>query len=427
MSERPDDRAEERARLEALETGQIPLPAPAAAEPAPRIPAEIWTLLASTFFIAVGFGLIVPVLPQYADSFGVSAFLVTIVVSAFAVMRLAAAPIAGPLVDRLGERPMYIAGLLIVAASSFATAFAGDYWQLLVYRGLGGIGSVMFTIAASSMVVKFSPPAIRGRVSSLWGGMFLIGGISGPFFGGLLAQLGVRVPFIAYGIGLCIAAAIVAVVLGRVQRRRAEAAAAPKAPPMPLAEALALPAYRAALAFGFANGWANMGLRSAVVPLFVSQLLSGEPWAAGAIVAVGAVGNVLALQWAGRASDRLGRRPLILVGVAIAFVGIVLFAITGALWFAFVASFVAGLGSGLSAPAEQAAIADLIGRDRSGGRPLAVFQMSQDVGQIAGPMVAGLIIDAWGYPWAFGAAALVMAVPFVAWLLAPETLRRDAG
>ena len=433
MSERRSgpEPADERAEFEALETGQIPLPRPSGAALAgerPRVPAEIWTLLASTFFIAVGFGLIVPVLPQYADSFGVGALLVTIVVSAFAVMRLAAAPLAGPLVDRFGERPMYIAGLLIVAASSFATASAGDYWQLLVYRGLGGVGSVMFTIAASSMVVKHSPPEIRGRVSSMWGGMFLIGGISGPFFGGLLAQLGLRVPFIVYGAALLVAAAIVAVVLGRLQRRRGGDAAPPRLPPMPLAEALGLPAYRAALAFGVANGWANMGLRSAVVPLFVSQLLSGEPWAAGAIVAVGAVGNVLALQWAGRASDRLGRRPLILAGLAIALVGVVMFAFTGALWFAFVASFVAGLGSGLCAPAEQAAVADLIGRERSGGRPLAVFQMAQDVGQIVGPIVAGLIIDAAGYPWAFGAAAIVLVVPLVAWLLAPETLvRNDDG
>lgn len=420
------DHSAERAAFEPLETGQIPLPPPASPPTAERVPAEIWTLLASTFFIAVGFGLIVPVLPQYADSFGVGALLVAVVVSAFAVMRLAAAPVAGPLVDRFGERPMYIAGLLIVAASSVATAFAGDYLQLLVYRGLGGIGSVMFTIAASSMVVKFSPPSIRGRVSSMWGGMFLIGGISGPFFGGLLAQLGMQVPFLVYGGALLVAAAIVGFVLGRVHRRRGDRAAAPKLPPMPLAEALAAPAYRASLAFGFANGWANMGMRSAVVPLFVSQMLSGEPWAAGAIVATGAVGNVLSLQWSGRRSDRVGRRPLILAGLAVACAGSVLFAFTGELWFAFVASFVAGFGSGLCAPAQQAAVADIIGRDRSGGRPLATFQMAQDVGTIIGPIVAGVLIDLVGYEWAFGVAAAVLLLPTAMWALAPETLRRKA-
>lgn len=419
------DGFERLAESESLETGSIPIQRIDAGKPpaTERIPAEIWTLLAATFFVAVGFGLIVPVLPQFADSFGVGATLVSVVVAAFSVMRLAGAPIAGPLVDRFGERPMYVTGLLIVALSSVATAFAADYWQLLIYRGLGGIGSVMFTIASSSMVVKYSPPALRGRVSSMWGGMFLIGGISGPFIGGLLAQIGMQVPFIAYGIGLVIAALIVAIMLGR--GRNASSTNAPKLPPMRLAEAFALPSYRALLSVGFANGWANMGMRTAVVPLFVSQLLSGEPWAAGAIVATGALGNVLSLQWAGRASDRIGRRPLIMVGLLIAAVGLVLFAVTGALWFAFVASLIAGFGAGLAAPATQAAVADVIGRERSGGKTLATFQMSTDVGQILGPIVAGLIIDSVGYTWAFGLAAVVLVAPIAMWLRAPDTMQRS--
>ena len=58
------------------------------------------------------------------------------------------APAGGALIGRLGERPVYVAGLLIVAASTAACAFAQDYWQLLMFRGLGGAGSVMFTVAS---------------------------------------------------------------------------------------------------------------------------------------------------------------------------------------------------------------------------------------------------------------------------------------
>ena len=408
---------------ESLETGQIPIQTPTR-DDQERIPAEIWVLLVATFFIAIGFGLIVPVLPQYAESFDATATMVTIVVSAFAAMRLAGAPIVGPLVDRLGERRLYIAGLLIVSASSFATAFAANYWQLLTFRGLGGIGSVAFTIAASSMVVKFSPPAMRGRVSSLWGGMFLIGSITGPAVGGFLAQFGMRLPFIAYGFALLIAAAIVAVFLGRVGRNRAASSTTTKLPPMLLATAWRLPAYRASVVFGVANGWVNFGLRSAVVPLFVSQVLSDEPWAAGAIVSVGAIGNVAALQWSGRTSDRIGRRPLIIAGLAVAMLGTALFAITGSLWFGLIVSLVAGLGSGLCAPVSQAAVADLIGRERSGGRPLALVQMSTDVGTIVGPIIAGLLIDAAGFGWAFGLGAAVLGVALLVWMRAPETLPR---
>lgn len=164
-------------------TGQVPIVS-SVDGPRPPIPAEIWVLLVATFFIAIGFALIVPVLPQYALSFGVGATLVSVVVSAFAFMRLVFAPGAGALINRLGERRIYVAGLLIVAASTAAVAFAQDYWQLLVFRGLGGVGSVMFTISAAGMIARYSPPQIRGRISALWGGIFLIGNIAGPAVGG---------------------------------------------------------------------------------------------------------------------------------------------------------------------------------------------------------------------------------------------------
>ncbi|WP_156945139.1 MFS transporter, partial [Arthrobacter sp. I3] len=68
-------------------------------------------------------------------------------------------------------------------------------------------------------------------------------------------------------------------------------------------------------------------------------------------------------------------------------------------WF-LLASACAGIGSGLLGPAQQAAIADVIGNERSGGRVLAVFQMASDSGAIVGPVVAGLLADRLGYGWA---------------------------
>ncbi|MDJ1371474.1 MFS transporter [Gulosibacter molinativorax] len=415
-------REDARHNFEALETGQIPIVKPKD-QVEERIPAEIWMLLSATFFIAVGFGLVVPVLPQYAESFGVGATLVSVVVSAFAFMRLVTAPIAGPLVEKIGERTVYVLGLLIVAASSFATAFASDYLQLLVFRGLGGIGSAMFSIASSSMVVRFAPPSLRGRVSSLWGGMFLIGSISGPIFGGLLGQAGIQVPFLVYGSALLVAAAIVGIMLGRAGRKNGGAGNLSKRlPPLLLKDALAVPAYRASLSFGFSNGWANLGMRSAVVPLFVSQAINNEPWAAGAVVAANAVGNVAALQWSGRASDRIGRKPLIIAGLAVASAGMLALAFADNLWYVLAVSVIAGVGSGLCSPTQQAAIADIIGRERSGGRALSTFQMSQDVGQIFGPIVAGVIIDFVGYNWTFVLGAVILLIPVFFWIPAKDTL-----
>ncbi len=116
---------------------------------AAKLPQEIWVLVAASFVIALGFGLVAPALPQFARSFDVSVTAATIVISSFAFMRLVFAPMSGTLVQKLGERPVYIVGLLIVAVSTGACAFAGEYWQLLLFRSLGGIGSTMFTVSAS--------------------------------------------------------------------------------------------------------------------------------------------------------------------------------------------------------------------------------------------------------------------------------------
>jgi MFS family permease len=77
----------------------------------------------------------------------------------------------------------------------------------------------------------------------------------------------------------------------------------------------------------------------------------------------------------------------------------------------------------LLGPAQQAAVADVIGRGRSGGKVLAVFQMAADTGAIIGPVVAGLIADRLGYGWAFGLTGAVLLVTAAAWLPAREPLK----
>ncbi len=383
------------------------------------IPGEIRVLVAAAFVIAIGFGLVAPVLPAYARSFDVGVAAASVVVSAFAFFRLLFAPVGGALVSRLGERPIYLSGLLIVAASSLATAFADSYWQLLLFRGLGGIGSTMFTVSAMALLVRLAPPTIRGRVSSAYASSFLIGGMVGPLAGGALASLGLRVPFIVYAVALVIAAATVAIRLSGASLRPDPGASVN--PPMLLREALASPAYRASLASGFANGWSNFGVRVAILPQF-AVAVHNETWVAGLALAVAAVGTALTLQVAGRLADQIGRRPLVIAGLAITAIGLGLIGLSGDLLVLLVLSAVSGLGAGLVNPGQQATVADLVGSDRSGGTVLAAFQMAQDSGAIVGPILIGLFADAFGFGPAFAVTGLISLLAIGPWLLASETL-----
>lgn len=387
------------------------------------VPRAIWVLVAAAFVIAIGYGLIAPVLPEYAQSFNVGATAATVIISTFAFFRLIFAPVGGKLITKLGERPVYLMGLFIVAVSTGACAFANSYWQLLIFRSLGGIGSTMFTISAMALLVRLADPRARGRISGLYASAFLIGNMFGPVLGGVLERLvGMRVPFVIYAIALLIAMAVVWTMMRDVHPAEVGAAGTPQAP-LRLREALADRTYRAALGSSFANGWASFGVRVAVVPLFVVAL-GGSALVAGVAMAVFAIGNTIALFPAGRLADLRGRRPFVIGGLVISGLGTIWVGFAADNVVLMVASFVAGLGTGLLNAPQQAAVADVIGNQRSGGPALAAFQMVSDVGAIVGPILAGLLVEHVSFKAAFAVTGVICLLAMLPWLRAPETLAK---
>ncbi|MDO5700113.1 MAG: MFS transporter [Bowdeniella nasicola] len=384
----------------------------------PAIPAELWVMVGAAFVIAIGFGLIAPVLPQFARSFDVSVTLTTVVVSAFAMTRLAFAPAGGALVNRFGERPIYVIGVIIVAVSTLMVATADAYWQLLVYRAFGGIGSVMFTVSAAGLIVRLAPPSMRGRISSYYGGAFLIGNVVGPLVGGVLAEIGLWVPFVAYGIALLIAAAIVGIFLTGTTLRRDPGT--PEAVAMTVREAYRDSAYRSVLRSGFANGWTNLGVRVGILPLFAASIAT-QSWVAGAALTAFALGNASILPLSGRLADRIGRKRPMMLGLAIAGALTAVLGFAGNVPLLLALCALAGLGSGLFNPAAQATLADVIGPERAGGKVLASYQMMQDLGSIIGPVLVGLLVDATGYSWGFLLSGSMLIIACLGWIPARES------
>lgn len=375
----------------------------------------------AALIIAMGYGLIAPVLPQLAHEFSISYTATTVVVTAFAAFRLLWATPTGSLVQRFGERPIYMAGVLVVGLSSAAIAFAQNYWQLLAFRALGGIGSVMFTVAALGLLVKLSPPNIRGKVSAAYGATFLIGNIAGPILGGVLAAHSIQLPFLVYAGALGLAAVVVGVFLPAPSRPTTTSA---PLPPLTFKEAWRDPAYRAALSTGLGNGWANFGIRISLIPLFVAAVISTDTRASGVAMAAFALGNAAMLPFSSRFTDSVGRKPMVLLGAATCGVFTMGVGASPNLIVLLVLSAIAGAGAGALNPGQQAAVADVIGSQRSAGRVLAAFQMVQDIGAIVGSLVGGMVADAFGFGWAFAMSGAVLAVSLLPWLRADETLSR---
>ena len=392
----------------------------------------MWALVAGGFAVALGYGVVAPAIPQFALEFGVSNFAASAIVSAFALMRLVSAPLAGWAVARMGERRTYTIGILIVAVSTGAAALAANYPQFVLLRGAGGIGSTLFTVAATALLAKVSPVESRGRVASLNAAGFLLGGLFGPVLGGVVAVFGLRAPFVFYFFTLLVAAAIVAIAL-----RGSQAAGAPGTQgakgaqggpdisadadtDLSLKRAMLVPQFRTLLFSVFSFGWASYGVRVSLIPLLVAVTFGGDATMAAWILAAYAAGNAVFIFPAGRWTDTIGRKPMLVVGLSILAVAYAAMGVAPSIWVLGAIMLVAGAGSALANPGQQAVLADVLAKRRGGG-PVAAYSMASDLGGVLGPALAGLVVDLAGFSWAFVLTAVLLAAAAGVWSLSRDS------
>ena len=175
----------------------------AAQETGPKLPrgfGVIWTTVAIDL---VGFGIVLPILPQYAERFGVGAAFIGVLSASFSLAQLLFAPVWGGLSDRFGRKPILLVSLFGTAVGSLLTGVAGSIWILFLGRILDGVSGASVSVAQAA-VGDVSPPSQRARLMGLLGAAFGVGFVIGPAIGALAALGGPHVPFF-------IAAAIAAV------------------------------------------------------------------------------------------------------------------------------------------------------------------------------------------------------------------------
>jgi MFS family permease len=359
--------------------------------------------------VALGFGLLVPVLPLFARSFDVPASQVGLVVSVFALMRLVCDLPAGRLIERIGPGRATAFGTAIVGASSFAAGLAPTFGWLLVLRGAGGLGSALFSTGLSSYLLTVIPRERMGRAVGFYHSAFLLGNTFGPTVGGLAAgTLGLRGPFFVYA-GFCAAASVVALTVLRRPRangpgavaanRAAHSGPAGDAPPLRPSRPLV-----AALASGFAVWWLMAGFRFALIPLYGSEALGFNSQIIGLGITASAVGQILVLWPAGWAADRLGRWAIgvpAFLGLAVVPWGLLL-ADGPAGYLLANGLFGAVYGSASVVPGSLLADATPHGR---AGQASGISHLASDLGSVSGPVLVGAALDAGGY-----ASALTIAV-----------------
>lgn len=161
-------------------------------------------ILITVLIDVIGFGIIIPVVPALimdltggtvseASKWG--GYLLGI----YAVVQFFFSPILGGLSDKYGRRPVLLIALFGLGIDYFIASWAPNLWWLFVARIIAGIGGASFT-TASAYIADVSPPEKRAQNFGMIGAAFGVGFIIGPVIGGLLGEIGPRVPFIAAGI-----------------------------------------------------------------------------------------------------------------------------------------------------------------------------------------------------------------------------------
>ena len=381
------------------------------------LPKEVSVLTAISFLVAVGFGLIIPAIPIFARTFGVSNTLIGLIVSSFAIMRFVSGLFSGKLVDRFGERVVLGFGLFMVSIFTLFAGLAQSYEQLLIFRTAGGLGSSMFSVSAGALILRVVSDNQRGRAQSLYNGGFIAGGVAGPAFGGALIALSPRAPFFIYS-GLLIAAGTVSLIYLHESRLGAKQVVESDERAMTIREALQIKPYLYSLFLSFVGSWVLFGMRSSILPLFVVEDLGASASIVGLSFTIALVAQGAVMVRAGKYSDKNGRKPIILVGFSVVMLSLALLILSTNIYFYMAAMIVMGFGAGFAASA-GAIVGDVI-KGKS-GKVYAFWQMSGDAGMMVGPVLLGFVSDFFSYRAAIGVSAAVFSLAIFAAIRIPET------
>lgn len=388
------------------------------------LPREVAVLTAVAFCVALGFGIVAPIIPVFAQSFEVSNLAASSVISVFALMRFISAAPSGWLVNKIGERAVLWVGLSIVSISSALAGLAQSFDQLIVLRGIGGTGSAMFTVSSMSLLLRTVDAAHRGRAASTYQSGFLFGGLAGPAVGGLVVAASIRAPFFVYAATLAAAATTAYFALpkglGHPNKDQSEVFENQDSA-LPLMAALKLRAYWTALVVNLSNGMTSFGLRSALIPLFVVSVLQKSPATSSYGFLATSVVQASLLLPAGRMTDTRGRKPAMIIGTLALVVAMICLVASETLT-GFYASMIAmGVGAAYLGAAPSAVVGDIVD-GRKGGPVVATYQMMSDLGIVAGPLLFGYLADSTGgFAWPFIAGLIVASATSVMVMFMPET------
>ncbi len=346
----------------------------------------------------LGFGAIVPVLPLYAQAFGVTASAVGVAVAIYGLARFLIAMPVGRLSDALGRRTALALGGLLSATGNLWCAWAADFPEFVLARFVAGAGAGAVITTGHVVLADITRPEWRGRALGIYQGTFIFSVGIGPFPGGWLAEAwGLDAPFVACGLASLAASAIAWFAVGETRDLAGNGKGSGPGPDYlrQLRLVISNRAFLLASWVSFVNAFSRTGGLFTIVPILGASRLGLGTTEIGFGIALGAVLGLLAAWPTGALTDRFGRKTVIVPATAISGGAMLLFALAPSyFWFAAACALWSVTTSvGGAAPAAYAADNAPAGMNAAA---MSSFRMLGDAGYVLGPILLGVAVDTAG-------------------------------
>jgi len=385
--------------------------------------ATLATLFAAVFIALLGLGIVVPLLPVYADNLGASGTMIGLMIAGFSVSRGVLQPFIGGWSDRHGRKWFLVAGLLVYAVVGFSFTLAASVEHLVIIRIFHGVGSAMIVPIAMSYVAGYAPEGQEGRYMGMLN-IALFSGIGfGPVIGGVFKDtLGFDSAFYAMSVAATLSMILVIVMLPP-DTNSADRAATP-----PILTTMRRMSHNVRLLGVLVSRMSTMFIMvplMAFLPLLMGRFMDASGTEIGIVIAARTLVNAVLQVPFGQLVDRVSRITTLVVGTLV--VAVATTAIP------FVESFpglillfaVIGTGEALIWPT-LGALATEEGREYGHGAMMGVFSMAMSVGILGGSLGSGVVVDTIGLKYTFPIIASVLVVSTVASVLMIRTPARGA-
>jgi MFS transporter, DHA1 family, solute carrier family 18 (vesicular amine transporter), member 1/2 len=365
-------------------------------------PAALAVVTLAIFTDMLLYGLIVPILPGYAASMGVSELAIGVLFGSYSLALLVATPFFGALTDRVGRRGPMLGGVIGIGAATLLFAVAATYPALVGARLLQGVAAAATWIAGLALVADLFPAQSRGRamgiaLSGMTGGVLV-----GPPLGGFLYEWGgYAAPFLVAAAVALVDGVAIALLLVDPPRAASERVSLPE---LLGDRAILVPSGTAVVA---ASTW---GLLEPTLPLHLESVFGVSPTVVGLVFGLATLAYGVATPLIGTLSDRWGRRPTTIVGIvglagAMPLVGLaptLLLVVAGVL--------VVSVAYGCALIPALPALAEAVDRRGGGayGAAYALYNAAYAVGMMAGPVLGGALAEWFGFPVAMAVTGLAM-------------------